>query len=271
MRALEFYGGVPAAIVVDNLKSAVIRAHRYDPDLNPAYQDFAAHYDVAILPARVMSPRDKATVENAVLVVERWILAPLRDRVFFSVAEANAAIGPLLSALNDARFQKRDDSRRRVFQNTEQALLRVLPKHAYQYGRWSKAKVHLDYHVEHERRYSSVPHALVGKTVDLRASEVALEVYYRGERVAAHLRGMHKGQFTTDAAHRPQAHRHAIELNHERLLRQAEAIGEATAAVIRAQAHRRTHRAWRRITVPRSSRRPACALWRCKASATVRW
>lgn len=162
--------------------------------------------------------------------------------MFFSVAEVNAAIEPLLAALNDARFQKRDDSRRIVFQRTEQALLRALPTRAYQYGRWSKAKVHLDYHVEHERRYYSVPHVLVGKTVDLRASEVALEVYYRGERVAAHLRGMHKGQFTTDAAHRPQAHRQAIELNHERLLRQAEAIGEATAAVIRAQAHRRTHR-----------------------------
>lgn len=242
VRALEFIGGVPQAIVIDNLKSGVSRAHRYDPDLNPAYQDLAAHYALAVLPARVMSPRDKATVENAVLVVERWILAPLRDRKFFSVAEANTAITPLLEALNAAPFQKREDSRVLVFEQHERATLRPLPERAYQYGRWGKAKVHLDYHIEHERRYYSVPNALVGKTVDVRVSDVALEIYYRGRRVAAHLRGTHKGQFTTDEAHRPEAHRHAIELNHERLLRQAIAIGEATAAVIRAQAHRRVHR-----------------------------
>lgn len=242
VRTLEFLGGVPQALVIDNLRSGVTRAHRYDPDLNPAYQDFAAHYGVAILPARVMTPRDKATVENAVLVVERWIMAPLRDRVFFSVAEVNAAIRPLLDALNAAPFQKREDSRELVFRSHEQATLKPLPDRPYQYGRWGKAKVHLDYHVEHDRRYYSVPHALVGKTLDLRVSDVAIEIYYRGERVAAHLRGTRKGQFTTEAAHRPQAHRHAIELNHERLLRQAEAIGEATAAVIREQAHRRVHR-----------------------------
>lgn len=242
VRALEFFGGVPQAIVIDNLKSGVTRANRYEPDLNPSYQDFAAYYGVAILPTRVMSPRDKATVENAVLVAERWVLAPLRDRVFFSVAEANAAIAPLREALNRAPFQKREDSRQTIFQAYERATLRALPQWPYQYGRWSKAKVHLDYHIEHERRYYSVPHALVGKTVEVRASELAIEIYYRGKRVAAHLRGQRKGQFSTEDTHRPEGHRHAIELNHERRLRQAEAIGEATAAVIRAQAHRRVHR-----------------------------
>mgnify|MGYP000857571315 CR=1 FL=1 len=242
VRAFEFFGGVPQAVVLDNLKSGVIRAHRYDPDLNPAYQDLAAHYALAVLPARVMSPRDKATVENAVLVVERWILAPLRDRVFFSVGELNEAIAPLRRSLNEAPFQKREDSRAVVFERHERQSLRALPERPYQYGRWTKAKVHLDYHLEHDRRYYSVPHGLVGKTVDVRASDAALEIYYRGQRVAAHLRGTYKGQFTTDEAHRPPAHRHVIELNHERLLRQASAIGEATAAVIRAQAHRRVHR-----------------------------
>jgi transposase len=242
VRTFEQLGGVPQAIVLDNLKAGVTRAHRYEPDVNPSYQDFAAHYGVAVLPARVMSPRDKATVESAVLVVERWVLAPLRDQVFFSIAEANAAIAPLLANLNRAPFQKREASRETIFCEHERATLRALPERPYQYGRWSKAKVHLDYHLEHERRYYSVPYALVGKTVDVRASDVAIEVYYRGERVAAHLRGLRKGQFTTDAAHRPEGHRRAIELNHERLLREAEAIGEATASVIRAQAHRRVHR-----------------------------
>jgi len=242
VRALEFFGGVPQAIVIDNLKSGVARTHRYEPDLNPSYQDFAAHYGVAILPTRVMSPRDKATVENAVLVAERWLLAPLRDRVFFSVAEANAAIAPLRASLNRAAFQKREDCRETIFHDHERATLAALPQWPYQYGRWSKAKVHLDYHIEHERRYYSVPHALVGKTLDVRASDRAIEIYYRGKRVAAHLRAQRKGQFTTEAAHRPEGHRHVIELNHERLLHQAEAIGEATAAVIRAQSHRRVHR-----------------------------
>lgn len=242
VRALAFFGGLPAAIVPDNLKAGVSRAHRYDPDLNPAYQDFAAHYGIAILPARVMTPRDKATVESTVQVVERWMLAPLRDRAFFSIAELNAALRPLLDALNDAPFQKREDSRRVVFETAERAALRVLPAHPYEYATWKKAKVHLDYHVELDRRYYSVPHALVGKTVDLRITASTVEIFHKGQRVAAHLKGTRKGQFTTDAAHRPAGHQAVVELNHERLQRRAEAIGAATVAVIQAQAQRRTHR-----------------------------
>jgi transposase len=242
VRSFEFIEGVPAAVVIDNLRSGVSRACRYDPDLNPAYQDLAAHYEVAILPARVMTPRDKATVEAAVQVVERQVLAPLRDRTFFSVAEANAAMRPLVAALNDRPFQKREDSRRIVFERTERAALRPLPERRYQYGRWGKAKVHLDYHIEHDRRFYSVPHGLVGKTLDVRVSDVAIEAYDRGVRVAAHLRGRYKGQFSTIEEHRPASHRHIAQLTHEHLLRQAAAIGESTVAVIRAQAGHRKHR-----------------------------
>ena len=167
VRAFEFLGGVPAAVVPDNLKSGVSRAHRYEPDLNPAYQDLAVHYGLSVLPARVATPRDKAMVESAVQVVERWILAPLRDRQFFSLAALNAAMRPLLAALNTRPFQKREDSRRIVFETVERAALRPLPRLGYEYATWKKAKIHLDYHVELERRYYSVPHALVGKTVDL--------------------------------------------------------------------------------------------------------
>lgn len=149
---------------------------------------------------------------------------------------------PLLAQLNAAPFQKREDSRRIVFETVERAALQPLPARAYAFATWKKAKVHLDYHVEHERRYYSVPHALVGKTVDLRIAASTVEVFRQGRQVAAHPKGTHKGQFTTDAAHRPPAHQAVIELNHERILRRAEAIGEATAGVIRAQASRRTHR-----------------------------
>lgn len=242
VRAFEFLGGVPAAVVPDNLKSGVSRAHRYEPDINPAYQDLALHYGVSVLPARVATPRDKALVESAVQVVERWILAPLRDRQFFSLAALNAAMRPLLAALNARAFQKREDSRQIVFETVERAALRPLPSQGYEYATWKKAKVHLDYHVELERRYYSVPHALVGKTVDLRIAARTVEVFHAGQRVAAHLKGSHKGQFTTEPAHRPPAHQAVIELNHERILRRAEGIGDATAAVIRAQAERRKHR-----------------------------
>jgi len=241
-RAFAFFGGVPQAIVPDNLKSGVLRAHRYDPDLNPAYQDLAAHYGVTILPARAATPRDKASVESAVQVVERWILAPLRDVEFFSLAQINAAIAPLLAALNDAAFQKREDSRRIVFETIERPALRPLPERAYEYATWKKAKVHVDYHVELDRRYYSVPHGLIGRTVDVRVTDRTVEIFDHGQRVAAHLKGTHKGQFRTDAAHRPEGHQAVVELNHERVLQRAEAIGAATAAVIRAQADRRTHR-----------------------------
>lgn len=241
-RALEFFGGVPAAVVPDNIKSGVTRAHRYDPDINPSYQDLATHYGFAVLPARVATPRDKAAVEGAVLVVERQVLAPLRDQQYFCLAELNDAIAPLREALNARPFQKREDSRRIVFDTVEHATLKPLPEHPYEHAIWKKAKVHLDYHVEFERRYYSAPYALVGKTVELRITERAVEILHRGQRVAAHLRGERKGQFTTDAAHRPASHQSVIELSHERLLRHAEAIGEATAAVIRGQADRRKHR-----------------------------
>lgn len=241
-RALEFFGGVPAAVVPDNLKSGVLRAHRYNPDINPSYQDLATHYGFAVLPARAATPRDKAAVESAVLVVERAVLAPLRDRQVFSLGELNDAMRPLLADLNVRAFQKRQDSRQIVFETVERAALSPLPAAPYEHAVWKKSKVHLDYHIELDRRYYSVPHVLVGKTVDVRISERTVEVLHGGQRVAAHLKGTHKGQFTTDPQHRPAGHQAVIELTHERLLQRAEAIGEATAAVLRGQIDRRKHR-----------------------------
>lgn len=162
VRALEFFGGAPAAIVPDNLKSGVERAHRYEPDLNRAYAEFAEHYGLAILPARVRKPRDKAKVEGAVLIVERWILARLRNRQFFSFSELNAAVAALLVELNDRAFQKLDGSRRSRFIELDRPALKALPPRAYEYAQWKCAKVHPDYHIEIEHAYYSVPYKHIG-------------------------------------------------------------------------------------------------------------
>jgi transposase len=241
VRALEYFEGVPHAIVPDNLKSGVRRACRYEPDLNPSYQDFAEHYGVAILPARVRKPRDKAKVEVAVQGVERWILAPLRHRTFFSLSELNAALRVELERYNDRPLSREDGTRRSRYLELDRPALAPLPAQRYQYATWKKAKVHLDYHVEVERRYYSVPYRLIGKTVDLRLTKHMVEVFYRGQAVATHLRQGGTRRFITDPGHRPERHRAVIELNHERLLERAEAIGPATAAVLREQVHRRTH------------------------------
>lgn len=228
VRALEFFGGVH-------------KAHRYEPDLNPAYQDFAEHYGVAILPARVRKPRDKAKVEAGVLVVERWIVARLRHRTFFSLGELNAAVRALLDDLNRRPFQKLDGCRQSRFETLEQPALGPLPPRAYEFAQWRKAKVHPDYHIEVERAYYSVPYTLVRQTVDVRVSTGTVEVFQRGRLVAAHRRAQRRGEFVTLPAHRPKSHQAIIEQSHARLLERALAIGPATAQIIRQQAYRKTH------------------------------
>jgi transposase len=193
VRAFQFIGGAPAAIVPDNLKSAVTRAHRYEPQLNPSYQDFAEHYGLAILPARVRKPRDKAKVEAGVLVVERWILARLRHRTFFSLSELNAAIRELLESLNNRVFKKLEGCRRSRFEALEQPALRPLPARAYEFGQWKKAKVHPDYHIQVGRAYYSVPYRLIGKSLDVRVAAHTIEIFHAGELVAAHLRSAERG------------------------------------------------------------------------------
>lgn len=241
VRAFGFLGSSPAAVVPDNLKSGVLKPHRYDPDLNPAYQEFASHYGLAILPARVRKPRDKASVESGVLLVERWILARLRDISFFSLAALNDILRTLMADLNAKPFQKREGSRAGVFVSGDRPALRLLPPQPYEYASWKKSKVHIDYHVEIERRYYSVPYGLIGRTVDVRMTATAMEIFHRGQRVATHLRSGIKGSFTTLPEHRSPRHKAVVELSHERLLREAEGVGPATAAVIRQQVFGRVH------------------------------
>ncbi len=240
-RALEFMGGVPQAIVPDNLKSAVSRAHRYEPELNPSYQDFAEHYGVAILPTRVRKPRDKAKVESGVLIVERWILARLRNRRCFSLGELNEAIAELLEELNRRPFQKLDGCRLSRFTERDQPLLSALPVRPYRFAEWRKAKVHPDYHIEVKRAYYSVPYRLIGQRVDVRLSSHSVEIFHRGKPVASHARAKDRGRRVTAEDHRPPQHAAVITQSMQRVLKQAEAVGPATREVLKRQAAHRKH------------------------------
>ena len=193
VRAFAFYGGCPELVVPDNLRSGVSRAHRYEPDLNPTYHDLARHYGVAVLPARVRRPRDKAKAEVAVQVVERWILAALRHRTFFSLAELNAAIAELLERLNTRRFRKLPGSRRSQFEELDRPALRPLPNSPYVFAEWQAARASTDYHVEVDGHYYSVPHALVRRQLDVRLTARTVECFHRGQRVASHVRSPIEG------------------------------------------------------------------------------
>jgi len=231
-RAFSFLGGVPELVVPDNLRAGVSKAHRYEPDTNPTYQDMAAHYGVAVLPTRVRRPRDKAKVEAGVLVVERWILAALRRRTFFSLTELNAAIGGLLEKLNARPFKKLPGCRRAHFEALDKPALKPLPAGPYVYAEWKKARVHIDYHVAVEGHYYSVPHALIKKQLDVRITQNTLECFYRGNRVASHRRSLHKGRHTTVPAHMPESHRQAGEWTPQRLSSWAAKTGPATEKLI---------------------------------------
>ena len=232
VRAFEFIGGVTEVVVPDNLKSAVACGCRYDPDLNPTYREFARHYQVAIVPARVARPRDKAKVEAGVLLVERWILARLRHRCFFSLTELNNAIRALLVELNNRAFKKLPGSRASQFAAIDQPALRGLPTVAYQYAEWSKARVHIDYHLEVARGYYSVPYALIGRELTVRLTERTVELFHHGERVASHARLRAQTRYSTQAEHMPIAHREFAQWTPDRLIRWAQSIGVVTAAFI---------------------------------------
>jgi len=240
-RAFEYLGGVTEVIVPDNLRSGVSKAHRYEPDLNPTYQEMASHYDVAIVPARVRKPKDKAKAEVGVQIVERWILAALRNQPFFALSELNQAIQALVLRLNQRPFRKLPGSRLEMFQNGEKAVLKPLPVMPYVYAEWKLVRVHLDYHVDIEGHYYSVPCALLKQQLDARMTENTVELFYKGERVASHIRSRLKGHHTTIEAHRPESHRQYGDWSPERFQRWAEKIGVATQQVIRSVFQERRH------------------------------
>ena len=201
-RAFEFFGGVVEVVVPDNLKSAVTHPSYYEPDLNPTYRDLGEHYGVAIIPARPYRARDKAKAEVGVQVVQRWIVAALRKRKFFSLDEVNQAIAELLARLNERPFRKREGSRATLFAQLDRPALKPLPATRFQFGEWETARVNIDYHVEVERHFYSVPYALVHQKVDVHLTADTVEVLHRGVRVASHVRSYESGKATTvDRAH----------------------------------------------------------------------
>jgi transposase len=229
IRAFEFLGGVPEIIVPDNLKSGVTKACRYEPSVNRTYQEMAAHYGVAVVPARQAKPRDKAKVEAGVLLVERWILAALRRRKFFGLHEVNQAITELLLRLNDRPFRKRDGSRRTLFESLDKPALRSLPAARYEYGDWETHRVNIDYHVEFDHHWYSVPYQFTQQEVEVRATATLVEIFHSGLRVASHARSQVPHAATTVHDHRPKAHQRHLEWTPSRLVEWARTIGPATA------------------------------------------
>src|SRR2546426_781205 len=194
IHALEFFGGVPTLAVPDNPKTAVTRACRYDPDLNPTYQEFAVHYGMGVVPARPYKPRDKAKAESGVQVVERWVVAVLRNRKFFSLPELNQAIRELLVRLNERAFRKRDGSRASLFHSLEKPALAPLPGERFDMSQWSRATVNIDYHIVFDGNFYSVPYALVQQVVEVRSTPTTIEIFRKGNRIASHLCGRRRGQ-----------------------------------------------------------------------------
>ncbi|MES2355927.1 MAG: IS21 family transposase [Pseudomonadota bacterium] len=240
-RAFEFMGGCPAVVVPDNLKSGVNKACRYEPEINKSYSELAAHYGVAVIPARPFKPQDKAKAEVGVQIVERWILAALRHRKFFSLDELNQAIRELLNRLNAKPFKKLPGSRISAFESLDKPALKPLPAHRYEYAQWKKARVSIDYHLEFEGHFYSVPHRLVGKEVELRITANIVECLYKNQRVASHARSHRRGAHTTVAEHMPKAHRAHMQWTPGKLLNWAITIGPATRDIVQHQLTQKPH------------------------------
>jgi transposase len=232
VRAFEFFGGVAALLIPDNLRSAVTKADRYEADLNRTYEELATHYGTAIMPARSRKPRDKAKVEQGVLLVERWILAALRNRVFFSLADANAAIAERLEWLNNRPFRKLEGCRASVFAEVDRPALRPLPERPFEWGIWKRVKVNIDYHVELDCHYYSVPYQLAHEICDARLSATTVELFVRGRRVASHLRSYERYRATTDPAHMPASHRAYLEWTPSRLINWGQQAGPSTGRLL---------------------------------------
>jgi transposase len=241
VRAFEYFGGVARIIVPDNLKSGVTKPCRYEPDINPTYNDLAVHYGTVIIPARVRKPKDKAKVEVGVQIAERWILAALRNWTFFSLTELNKAIVELLEKLNHRPFKKLEGSRRSWFETMERSALLALPGSPYVFAEWKKARVNIDYHVELNRHYYSVPYTLVQEEVEVRYTNKTVEIFYRQKRVASHMRDDRPGKHTTLEEHMPKSHQKYLQWTPSRIIRWAATVGESTAKVVETIMNSRRH------------------------------
>lgn len=240
--AWEAYGGSTEITVPDNLKAGVTKACFYDPEVNPSYLEAARYYNTVILPTRTAKPRDKAAAEAGVLAVERWVLAPLRNRSFYSRAELNAAIRDKVSELNARAFRGEPASRRELFEELERPYLRPLPATRFELARWIKATVHIDYHVDaRDGHFYSVPYRYVRHKVEVRVTATTVEVLKDGTRIASHVREYGRRRYVTDPSHMPPSHRAHLEWTPQRLVDWAASVSGSTAALVEALLESRPH------------------------------
>ena len=228
VHAFEFFNGVAEILVPDNLKTGVTHPCRYEPDINPTYADLAEHYGTVVIPTRIAKPKDKAKVESAILIAERWILAALRNHRFFSLAEMNQAITEKLQEFNRRKFQKLNTTRLELFETLDRPALKPLPEKPYQYAEWKKARVNIDYHIEVEGHFYSVPYQLVKESVEIRFTSTTVEVLFKNRRVASHARSYRRGGYTTLKEHMPKAHQKYLEWTPSRIIRWAAQTGPHT-------------------------------------------
>lgn len=240
VRAFDFFGGLPTLLVPDNLKSGVSQACRYEPELNPAYQQLAAHYGVAVMPARPYKPKDKAKAEVGVQLVERWILAKLRHQTFFSLAELNQCIRALLTELNQKPFKQWPGNRRQWFEQLDQPALSPLPKHTYQYTEIKTARVNIDYHIQYDQHLYSIPHHCVGERVEIHAGNNLIDIYFHNKRIATHVRKHYPGT-TTEPGHMPQKHAKHQQWTPGRLMNWAQELGPEVLSWVKTQLQRKPH------------------------------
>lgn len=241
VRAFEYFRCVPRILVPDNLKSGVSKACKYEPELNPTYTDMAEHYGCAVLPARPRKPRDKAKVEAGVLIAQRWILAVLRHRTFYSLAEANVAIRECLERLNTRTMRRMGKSRREIFETLDRPDALPLPPRPYEYAEWRLARVNLDYHIEVDGHFYSVPFRLLREKLDVRLTATTVEALRKGERVAAHARSYVRGAHSTLREHMPSSHRAYAEWSPARFIQWAGKTGTATAQLVESILASRTY------------------------------
>jgi transposase len=237
----EFFGGVPELTIPDNEKTGVTSACYYDPELNPTYRHMSQHYDTSILPTRPRKPKEKALVENAVLNAQRWILAALRNHTFFSLEEANAAIAEKLEAYNRRSMQLLKASRAELFAELDQPALKPLPARRYDFAEWSRARVHIDYHIRVDKHHYSVPYKFVGEVVEASRTRNTVEVFFKGNRIAVHRRLYNSRNPSTQAEHMPPAHRNFAEWTPARFIRWAGGIGPFTQRLIELNLESRRH------------------------------
>jgi len=241
VRALEYFGGVPASIVCDNLKAGVAKALWFEPTLTTTFAAMAEHYDTTVLPTRPAKPRDKGKIEGAVLIAERWIIARLRNRQFFDLAVLNAEIGHLLEVLNGKTMRHVGRSRRELFDEIERAALKALPVTPFEYAEWKTARVHPDYHVAVDRNFYSVPHGLIGRKVDVRLTQRVVEIFQDHKRVASHVRSSQRGFHITVNAHMPKAHQRYADRTPASLIERAARMGTNVAVMVERMMRDRRH------------------------------